>query len=218
MPGSVQSRAHGQGLTVRKEPRQARSKQMVDAILQAAAETFARHGYARATTNKIAERAGVSIGSLYQYFPNKDALLAGLLAAHHADVDQVVERSLRTLSDPAVPVEHGMRQFLRDLVGLHQVNPALTRALSSAVLRESPAAAAHQHHKQDEDLQVLKRVAAILAARPDVRDGDHTAMALIVGQITTHLTRWLVHDSPQGLDQDLLLAEMTELVVRYIKR
>jgi AcrR family transcriptional regulator len=56
---------------VRKVPHQKRARQTVEAILQASAEMFAKLGFAGTTTNKIAMRAGVSIGSLYQYFPNK---------------------------------------------------------------------------------------------------------------------------------------------------
>ena len=62
--------------------RRAIRRATVDAILAAAAQVFARHGYAAATTNRIAERAGVSIGSLYEYFSNKDALLVAILEAH----------------------------------------------------------------------------------------------------------------------------------------
>jgi AcrR family transcriptional regulator len=62
----------------RKTPRQARSLATVGIILDAAALVLVEEGYDRATTNRIAERAGVSIGSLYQYFPNRDALLGAL--------------------------------------------------------------------------------------------------------------------------------------------
>jgi len=62
----------------RKKPRQIRSNVTVDAILESATRIFQRDGFARATTNRIAEYAGVSIGSLYQYFPNKVSLLQSL--------------------------------------------------------------------------------------------------------------------------------------------
>lgn len=62
----------------RKKPRQARSVATVGVILDAAALVLVDEGYGRATTNRIAERAGVSIGSLYQYFPNRDALFGAL--------------------------------------------------------------------------------------------------------------------------------------------
>ena len=73
----------------RKRPRQQRSRETVARILDAAAEVFADVGYTAATTNAVAERAGVSIGSLYQYLPNKEALLAALAERH---LDDAVSR------------------------------------------------------------------------------------------------------------------------------
>ncbi len=61
---------------------------MVKAILEAVAEVFDQQGYARTTTNKIAERAGVSLGSLYQYFPNKDALVTSLYKDHQIKIHE----------------------------------------------------------------------------------------------------------------------------------
>lgn len=66
----------------RKSPSQVRSQETVEAVLDAAAHTFSEHGFAAATTNSIAEKAGVSIGSLYQYFPNKLAILEALRERH----------------------------------------------------------------------------------------------------------------------------------------
>src|ERR1051325_4120912 len=69
-------------LEPRRRPRQVRAELTRERILDAAAHVFAEHGYAAGTTNRIAERARTSIGSLYQYFPNKDAILAELLVQH----------------------------------------------------------------------------------------------------------------------------------------
>ena len=79
-------------LPKRNEPRQRRSKVLVESILLAAAEIFDRDGYEETTTDRIAERAGVSVGSLYNYFANKDAVLAGLAYCH-------IEH-LRALAEP----------------------------------------------------------------------------------------------------------------------
>ena len=69
-------------LKPRKEPRQARSKAMVDTILDAMARVLVERGYAKTNTNLVAEVAGISVGSLYQYFPNKDALIVALRERH----------------------------------------------------------------------------------------------------------------------------------------
>lgn len=75
----------------RKQPVQERSRRTVDRILDAAARIFSERGYSATTTNHVAEAAGISIGSLYQYFPNKDALLVAL-EERHLDVARAAVR------------------------------------------------------------------------------------------------------------------------------
>jgi len=80
----------------RKKPEQKRSQTLFESIIESAARVLPALGYARATTNRIAKRAGISIGSLYQYFPNKDAIIASLLERelnkHFDEVASIVER------------------------------------------------------------------------------------------------------------------------------
>ena len=75
----------------RNEPKQKRSRVLVEAILVAAAELFDEHGYEATTTDRIAERAGVSVGSLYNYFANKDAILTALAFCHVHQLRELAE-------------------------------------------------------------------------------------------------------------------------------
>ena len=75
----------------RKTPVQARSQATVEAIFEAALQVLLRDGLGKLTTTRVAERAGVSVGTLYQYYPNKQALLLGVLAEHLERVAQAVE-------------------------------------------------------------------------------------------------------------------------------
>ena len=82
-------------LLPRKAPKQGRSEATVEVILEAAAHILIERGYMALTTNAAALRAGVSIGSLYQYFPGKEALLAALLMRHANEIDTVLENEFR---------------------------------------------------------------------------------------------------------------------------
>lgn len=127
----------------RKHPRQRRSAETVTRILDAAARIFDERGYRATTTNHVAEAAGVSIGSLYQYFPNKDALLVAL-AEHHIDAaaQRFGERLLALRNEP-VTLDDTVRLLLdlsvelNDTSRLHAVlfsdcprTPALTERLA----------------------------------------------------------------------------------------
>jgi len=201
---------------VRKVPHQERSKVMVEAILEAAAQVFADLGYARATTNKIAQRAGVSVGSLYQYFPNKDSLIASLHEVHHARVNDVVARALRRFGDHSIGLEEGLRVFIDELSEVHEADPTLTKALSREVLREADVD--DEPHSEEDEASKVNHLAALLFSRPDVRKSDPAVLSAIMGQAISHLTRWLQHDAPPGLDRSTLREEVVQLLYRYLKR
>ncbi|RZO87130.1 MAG: TetR/AcrR family transcriptional regulator [Oceanococcus sp.] len=94
----------------RKTPVHRRSKVTVEAILEAAAHLLEHAGYARLTTNHIADKAGVSIGSLYQYFPNKDAICHALAERHF---QRLQDEYLRVLeASVAFPVETQVRNLV----------------------------------------------------------------------------------------------------------
>ena len=90
----------GAAKIARKSPAQARSRETVATILEAAAHVLARRGYAGVTTNHVAQRAGVSIGSIYQYFPDKEALLAALVGRDMQSAQRAMLAALVHLRDP----------------------------------------------------------------------------------------------------------------------
>jgi AcrR family transcriptional regulator len=123
-------------ISPRKRPLQARSKQTVEWILEAAARVFRAEGF-EATTNRIAELAGVSVGTLYEYFPNKEALLAELAQRHVALADT------------------GIRAALAAQVA----TPEFLRALQAAIL------ASHRYPSQVLEFVADERAAAQLRER-----------------------------------------------------
>lgn len=107
----------------RKLPTQERSRATVDAIMQAATYILVKFGWERLTTNAIAERAGVNIGSLYQYFPNKQAIIAELQRRHVLQTREILSKAL-----PQVSEQRSLREALTLLVVAmideHRVAPA----------------------------------------------------------------------------------------------
>jgi AcrR family transcriptional regulator len=115
----------------RKRPSQARSQELVDAILDGAARVFRRRGFA-ATTNEIAEAAGVSVGSIYQYFPNKLALLAAWKVRFIRSILEEVEQAL---AEPAGGLEEGLSRGVACYFGACQTE----RTMLVLCARELPA-------------------------------------------------------------------------------
>src|SRR6185437_15341352 len=94
----------------RKLPRQDRSRATVDAILEAAARVLVKEGFERTTTNRVAEAAGVSVGSLYQYFPSKEALVAALVDRHNEEMRAEVLAALERVR--TLPLEQAARAMV----------------------------------------------------------------------------------------------------------
>ncbi len=173
-----------QPVNPRKKPRQARAQATVDAILQAAAHILVEQGFEGFNTNAVAERAGVSVGSLYQYFPNKDAIIAEMVRAKRA-------RLLSGLrAAEAAHRQAALSEVLAALVaatiahqkGWPQLSQALDRAAALVPLSEEGAALTAAI--VDLLREVLSRYAV---AAPDVAALD--LLALCRGMIDGALLR-----------------------------
>ena len=103
----------------RRDPAQERSRQTVDAIVDAAGQLLVEHGRLGVTTNAVAERAGVSIGSLYQYFPNKETIFASLQERHRDQVMPLIQHALARLADPGLDVVDVIVGLMRAMADLH---------------------------------------------------------------------------------------------------
>ena len=123
----------------RKRPRQARSRALVQSILESAARVFEERGYHDTNTNDVAELAGVSIGSLYQYFPNKDALLVGLAEQHLEEALprlRAIAEELRTSAPEPEPLCRAFIAAAADLNRSHRLHHLLATAPRTEALVE----------------------------------------------------------------------------------
>jgi AcrR family transcriptional regulator len=186
------------GSSERRSPRQTRARATVDAIVEAAGRLLVEGGLAGVTTNAVAGRAGVSIGSLYQYFPNKEALLWAVQRRHRQQVMPLVDHALERLADPALDLVEGILTFMRGLVALHDSDPAGNRALVRE-LDEQPRA---------EDLHAFTAHATrLLAARRRCPEADVRPTAWLLALSLTHVGRALVHDPPD-LDRERVFRDL----------
>lgn len=118
-------------ISARRIPRQHRSRQTVEAVLAAVPLVVKRHGAASITTNRIAEVAGVSIGSLYQYFPDKRSVFSALHERHVADVRNMLERHIGTHKSSSF--SEFVVELVEELVDLHSVGTELHQLIFASV-------------------------------------------------------------------------------------
>jgi AcrR family transcriptional regulator len=117
----------------RKHASQERSRATVDALIEATARILVREGFDRASTNRIAEVAGVSVGSLYQYYPGKEALVAAVIDRHNQEIMQVVRRALAEVASQ--PIEKAVRRLVAVAIEAHRIDPKLHRVLAEQIPR-----------------------------------------------------------------------------------
>lgn len=193
----------------RKRPVQARSKATVTAILDATARVLVEEGFERASTNRIATVAGVSIGSLYQYFPHKDALIQALLERH-------VRASIRAVSDEleaaaGLPLRDAARRIVDVMLRMHAVDPALHRVL----MEQAP----HTDGADEVERRVRELARAYLELHRDqIRPRNLDLAAFICVQAIESLTHGAVLYYPERLTDDEFAEEATELIVRYLQK
>jgi len=185
-------------LKPRKRPVQRRSRETVDAIVEAAARVLAERGYAHATTNRIAETAGVSIGSLYEYFPNKDAILVAVAERHLAQMLDGVERALAVADGVVDSLDGLVRRLIEALLEIHERSSDLDRVLFS----EAPHPPALHACVLQIEGRLAHAVEGLLqrVAELELRDAD-TAAHLVVQTAEALIHRFVqhgIHDLSRG--------------------
>lgn len=189
---------------MRKRPKQVRSRALVEALVEATARVLAEEGRARLTTNRVAEVAGVSVGSLYQYFADKEALVAEVgrryAEAFGARLARFGARVVR------LPLREAVIEAVALLVEIHAEDPHLHNELGAELPEEdrSPAVAMVARYLEEHAAEI-RRPDPLLAAR----------IAMQTGEALVHETALR---TPELLHDPAFVAEIADLLVRYLVR
>ena len=191
-----------------RKPKQGRSKATVAAIVEAAARILAEQGWAGFNTNAVAARAGVSIGSLYEYFPDKQALVDEIASNHLARGEALLASAAAGITgaedSPAM-----VDALVRGLVDLHRDDPRLHRVLSSEVLL-SPAI-----RRRVETLRQAAIAFVGQALAPHI-DNPGLAAQLLVDTADAVIHRWFVEDDGKLAPPERMTAELRRMLGAYL--
>ena len=198
----------------RKTAIQDRSRQTVEALLEATARILVKEGYDKASTNRIAQVAGVSIGSLYQYFPSKEALVAAVIDRHMQEIQALVREEL--LKVAMRPIDVAVRKLVTAGIDAHRVDPELHRVLAEQTPRIGLLATVATR-----DREVYRLVRAYLEAhREELGVSDLDTAAFVCVETAEALTHAAVLRQPEMLRDervDHFTDEVTRLIVQYLR-
>ena len=196
-----------------KKPRQLRAQVTVDTILEAAIRIFEKEGLDAATTTRIAEVAGVSVGTLYHHFQDRNAIVNALQ-------DREFDRALALMADVLSNDNLGrapretVEKVVRGLATLYIASPGLHRVLAIEGLRVASADRVHAF-----DLRVIAIVRTFLSAsRAHLRCDDLEATSFTAYQSVRATMLACLLERPAGLSIETLVSQVVDLVVRYLVR
>lgn len=196
----------------RKLPQQDRSRIMVQAILEATTHILTEEGYDKANTNRIAERAGVSVGSLYQYFPNKESLMAALMEQHSNEIAELVESKLSHFFNS--PLEIAIPELVKAVVAAHAINPRLHQVLNEEIPRSERLP---QMQKADE--RITELLQTYLTRWSDYIHPRNLEMAVfILSRTVESLCHSAVIEHPNFMNDNQFEQEVCNLLLSYLRK
>jgi AcrR family transcriptional regulator len=202
----------------RKLPQQERSRVTVEAILEATAHILTEEGYDKANTNRIAERAGISIGSLYQYFPNKESLMAALMEQHSQEIAALVATKLKDLVD--APLDVAIPELVKAVIAAHAINPRLHQVLNEEIPRSERL---QQMQQADERITELLRIYLSqwhLSAQGKLHQRTHPQSLemtiFILSRTVESLCHAAVIEHPSFVSDRQFVQEVSRLLLLYL--
>ncbi len=200
----------GRATFVRRLPSQRRARQTVDAVLDAAIRVLKREGFGAITTNRIAEVAGVSIGSVYQYFPDKRAIFVALHQRHVEEMDRLV--GIKLVEHANSSLEDLVRGLVEAVVEAHAADPELHELLLTQV-----------PHRVDGTQGFAMRLhgafrLAIAAKHHDLKKHrDLDKIVFIVANMVEALSHAAALQRPDNLSRAEVEEEIVRAVMAYLR-
>ncbi|MEL6342641.1 MAG: TetR/AcrR family transcriptional regulator [Myxococcota bacterium] len=197
-------------LEMRKEPRQARSRALVQSLIDATARVLTEEGYQAANTNRIAEVAGVSVGSLYQYFPGKDALVFAV-AREQSERRRALLVQAMTTTGLDGDIRAMVQAFVHGMIRAYAETAPIQRALTEQMLH---LGLDHYQRLRMDFEQLLTGWLALNRHRVRLRDLGSASFVLFMSVEMT--VRGALLFEPSRLHDPALEAELVDMIVRYL--
>lgn len=186
----------------------------MDALIEATARILVREGFEKASTNRIAEIAGVSVGSLYQYFPSKEALVAAVIDRHNEEIMAIVRTALIEIAN--TPIDKAVRKLVTVAIEAHRINPKLHRVLAEQIPRTG-----HLRDVEAYKREVHALVRTYLESRrKEMRKMDlDVATFICVSAIESVAHNTVLNDADMLTEKmvKVLVEETTRMVVGYLR-
>jgi AcrR family transcriptional regulator len=206
--------ARAPALNPRKRAAQDRSRATVDVLVEATARVLVQEGFERASTNRIAAQAGVSIGSLYQYFPGKEALVAAVIERHKSQMMGILRGALARVAQR--PLAEAVRELVAVMIEAHRVDPQLHRVLVEQIPRTG-----RLDEVEGFDRETLALVRDYLQAHQGaLRAVDLDLAAFVCVSSVEALAHGAVLRHPAllaGAQAETFIDEVSRLVIRYLE-
>ena len=196
-------------LELRKQPSQTRSKAMVDTILDATARVLVERGYAKTNTNVVAELAGISVGSLYRYYPNKNALINALQERHVGKM-LAIFLDVTAKMTPEGSLAGDLQALIDALVAAHLLEPELNRIL------EDELTSCHIPNSDVRQKFFAGTKVLLNRHRAELTIDDIDLAAFVLVRILKVLIKNVVLPVPAGVDSSKLQAEILPVVLGYL--
>lgn len=197
-------------LKPRKQPVQNRANITIQSIFEGSIQVLQREGYSRLTTTKVAERAGVSVGTLYQYFPNKHALLAAVLENHLAQVASAIELACHSQHG------HTVREMVTAAFNAY-IDAEITRLETTHVLNMLPISEiGGEVIIKATSIHIQQVLIAMLQTASDAQFTELEVTSLVLATAPISAMQHLMQQQKDAVFLDIVRQHFIELGVSYL--